>query len=75
MAIKPTKLSIQFTHLEWNLMIHTEKNVPSPKLNIAPENGPSQKESSLPTTNFQGLYVSFREGSFVDQKKSWVETW
>ena len=26
-----------------------------PETNTAPENGPSQKESSLPTTNFQGL--------------------
>ena len=26
-----------------------------PKFNIAPENGPSQKESSLPTIIFQGL--------------------
>ena len=31
------------------------------KTNIAPENRPSQKESSLPTTNFQGRAVSFRE--------------
>ena len=26
-----------------------------PKTNIAPENGPSEKESSNPTTIFQGL--------------------
>ena len=26
-----------------------------PKTNIAPENRPSQKESSIPTINFQGL--------------------
>ena len=26
-----------------------------PETNIAPENGPSQKESSLPTIHFQGL--------------------
>ena len=26
-----------------------------PKFNIAPENRPSQKETSFPTTNFQGL--------------------
>ena len=26
-----------------------------PETNIAPENGPSQKETSIPTTNFQGL--------------------
>ena len=28
-----------------------------PEANIAPENGPSQKESSLPSTIFQGLLV------------------
>ena len=32
-----------------------------PETNLAPENGPSQKESSLPTASFRG-YVSFREG-------------
>ena len=26
-----------------------------PKIGVAPENGPSQQKSSLPTTNFQGL--------------------
>ena len=32
-----------------------------PKTNLAPENGPSQKESTLPPTNFQGvMFVSGR---------------
>ncbi len=31
------------------------------KTNLAPENRPSQKESSFPTTNFQVRAVSFRE--------------
>ena len=31
-----------------------------PKTNITPENRPSQKESSLPNTNFQVRHVSFR---------------
>ena len=34
-----------------------------PETNIAPENRPSQKEIHLPTTNFQGRAVSFREGN------------
>ena len=29
-----------------------------PKTNIAPENGPSQKETSIPTIHFQVLLVS-----------------
>ena len=33
---------------------HHQKHTP-PKFNIAPENGPSQKESSIPTTTFKGL--------------------
>ena len=33
-----------------------------PKTNIASENGPSQIETSLPTTNFQGGNVNFRAG-------------
>ena len=32
------------------------------KFNIAPENIPSQKESSLPTIIFQGRAVKLREG-------------
>ncbi len=32
-----------------------------PEANIAPENRPSQKESSIPTINFQVRAVSFRE--------------
>ena len=26
-----------------------------PKTNLAPENGPSQKETSIPTIHFQGI--------------------
>ena len=33
-----------------------------PETNIEPENGSSQKESSIPTINFQVQAVSFREG-------------
>ena len=32
------------------------------KTNIAPENRPSQKETSLPSIDFQGRAVSFRKG-------------
>ena len=39
------------------------RTVTLPETNIAPENGPSQKETNLPTIHFQGLLaVSFREG-------------
>ena len=34
-----------------------------PKTNIAPENRPSQKETSIPTIHFQVRTVSFREGT------------
>ncbi len=34
-----------------------------PETNIAPENRPSQKETSIPTIHFQVRAVSFREGS------------
>ena len=34
-----------------------------PKTNIAPEHRLFQKERSLPTINFQGRAVSFREGT------------
>ena len=34
-----------------------------PETNIAPENGPSQTETSIPTIHFQGRTVSFREGN------------
>ena len=34
------------------------------KFNIAPENRPSQKESSTPTIYFQGRTVSFRECTY-----------
>ena len=33
-----------------------------PETNIAPENRPSQKETSISTTHFQVRAVSFREG-------------
>ena len=33
------------------------KNTTLPKTNIAPENGPSQKEMSIPTIHFQGLLL------------------
>ena len=36
------------------------------KFNIAPENIPSQKESGLPTINFQGRAVKLREGIHYD---------
>ncbi len=45
MQQKPWQFVSRFTH---------------PKANITPENSPSQKESSLPTTIFQ-LVMSFRE--------------
>ena len=35
-----------------------------PETSIAPENRPSQKETSIPTIHFQGRAVSFRVGSF-----------
>ena len=35
-----------------------------PETNIAPENGPSQRETSIPTIHFQGQTASFRESSF-----------
>ena len=39
-----------------------EKVFTLPETNIAPENGSSQKETSLPTIHFQVRTVSFREG-------------
>ena len=33
-----------------------------PETNMAPENRPSQKETSIPTIHFQMRAVSFREG-------------
>ncbi len=36
-----------------------------PKTNIAPENRPSQKETSIPTIHFQGRNLSFREGTKI----------
>ena len=45
--------------------LRTLKNPVStlPETNIAPENGPSQKETSIPTIHFQVRTVSFREGN------------
>ena len=45
----PKENGQQKTHTPW-------------KFNIAPENIPSQKESSLPTIIFQGRAVKLREG-------------
>ena len=36
-----------------------------PKTNVAPENWPSEKESSLPLTNFQGRAVSYQGGNVL----------
>ncbi len=35
-----------------------------PETNIAHENKPSQKETSIPTIHFQVRTVSFREGNY-----------
>ena len=34
-----------------------------PETNVAPENRPSQKETSIPSIHVQGRFVSFREGN------------
>ena len=39
-----------------------KKTTTLPQTNMAPENRPSQKETSIPTIHFQGRTVSFREG-------------
>ena len=39
----------------------TTKKITLPETNIAPENRPSQKETSIPTIHFQVRIVSFRE--------------
>ena len=39
-----------------------KKILKNPKTNIAPENRPSQRETCIPTINFQLRTVSFREG-------------
>ena len=36
-----------------------------PETNIAPENRPSQKETSIPTIHFQGRAVSFRDCKYT----------
>ena len=41
-----------------------------PETNMALENRPSQKESSLPTIHFQGRTVSFREGKYLPQEST-----
>ena len=49
-----------------HLRIFTHPTNPTftlPETNIAPENRPSQKETSIPTIHFQGRVVSFREGN------------
>ena len=43
--VKPKKK--QGSHTKWTPTL--------PKTNVSPENGPSQKETSLPTIDFQGL--------------------
>ena len=45
-------------------MVNKLKNT-IPETNIAPENRPSQEETSIATIHFQGQAVSFREGSHV----------
>ena len=44
--------------LDYILVIHffrVHQNITLPETNIAPENRPSQKETSIPTVHFQGL--------------------
>ena len=50
------------THTPWEKLTFTFTGTHL-KFNIAPENIPSQKEISLPTILFQGLYVGSREGN------------
>ncbi len=45
-----------------NVFCHVVDTITLPKTNIAPENRPSQKETSFPTIHFQVQAVSFREG-------------
>ena len=40
--------------------IKLSKNNTLPKTNKAPKNRPSQRETSLPTTIFQGVYTSLK---------------
>ena len=47
-----TSLKARKRNLWEDLVTHT-----LPETNIAPENRPSQKESSLPTIHFQGLLI------------------
>ena len=55
-------LSIKNAVIEIAMQVH-EKDLPSVKLTAkALENRPSQNKSSLPTDNFQGRVVSFRDG-------------
>ena len=50
----------------WCIYKSTQKSSTLPKTIIAPENGPSQKETSIPNIHFQMAFaVSFREGNKV----------
>ena len=42
-----------------------------PETNIAPENRPAQKETSIPTIHFQVRAVSFREGNTSPNRNSY----
>ncbi len=46
-----------------------------PETNIAPENGPSQKETSIPNINFQLRTVSFREGKLRNMQELLQAQW
>ena len=48
--------------LQWDFFSLKIADDTLPETNIAPENRPSQKESSIPTIHFQVRAVSFREG-------------
>ena len=57
--------------LTWNLkLIQLKSKLTLPETNVAPENRPSQKESSIPTIHFQVQTVSFREGIYVNLQGS-----
>ena len=50
-----------------NPVVTNAKICTLPETSVAPEKMASQKETSLPTINFQG-YVSFREGTYTDTR-------
>ena len=52
-----------------------EQRAYTPETNITPEIGPSQKEIHLPTTYFQGIFVSFRECFFCRILKRCLAVW